>query len=287
MRNYHELQKARWEEGLFVCIGLDTDPEKVPAHRRSALVESTMLHFNCDIVDATRDIVSAYKPNTAFYKAHGSAGIRALQATTHYINLKAPDVPVILDDKSGDIGNTNNGHVKFAFEYCNADALTINPYVGRMALEPFLANGEKGFFILCRTSNPGAGEFQDLPVQTEWAPDGTMFLYEYVAFRAAKDWNEINNCGVVVGATVPDELLKVRQLVGDMPILIPGVGAQGGDLEAILKVCRDSTGQGMIINISRSAIYASSGPDFADRARDEVVRMNQIIQRTLGITKGE
>ena len=114
-----------------------------------------------------------------------------------------------------------------------------------------------------------------------------MSLYEYVAFRAAKDWNEINNCGVVVGATVPDELLKVRQLVGDMPILIPGVGAQGGDLEAILKVCRDSTGQGMIINISRSAIYASSGPDFADRARDEVVRMNQIIQRTLGITKGE
>ena len=287
MRNYRELQKARWEEGLFVCVGLDPDPEKIPKRRQSHMVEQAIPHFNCDIIDATRDIVSAYKPNTAFYEAYGAAGLHALEVTIRYINHKAPDVPVILDGKRGDIGNTNNGYVRFAFEYCRADALTVNPYVGRMALEPFLMNGEKGFFILCRTSNPGAGEFQDLSVETEWAPDGTMPLYEYVAFRAAKDWNESTNCGVVVGATVPDELLRVRQIIGDMPILIPGIGAQGGDLEAVLKVCPDSNGQGFIINVSRSVLYASSGPDFADRARDEVLRMNQVIHQVLGITKGE
>lgn len=278
MISYQELQRARGEAGLFVCVGLDTDPEKVPVHRRSSLIETTLLHFNCDIVDATRDVVSAYKPNVAFYVAHGVAGIHALERTCRYIKDKAPDVPIILDDKRGDIGNTNNGFVKFAFEYCHADAMTLNPYVGRVALQPFLDNPNKGFFILCRTSNPGAGEFQDLPVQTDWSPDGTIPLYEYVAFKAAKDWNEKNNCGVVVGATAPEELARVRQIVGDMPILIPGIGAQGGDLDAVLEVCGDSNEQGFLINISRSALYASNGKDFADRARDEVVKINQAIQ---------
>ncbi len=310
MRNYHELQKTRWDNGLFVCVGLDTDPDKVPKHRQSSLVEQTITHFNCDIVDATRDIVCAYKPNTAFYEAYGAPGIRALERTIGYIQDKFPEIPVILDYKRGDIGNTNNGYVKFAFDYCHADAVTLHPYLGREALEPFLARADKGIFILCRTSNPGAGEFQDEKIYRDQSEtvselgdisslareqgwnqalegDFEMSVYEYVALRVSRSWNTNSNCGLVVGATSPSELKYVRKIVGDMPILIPGIGAQGGDLEAVLGVCRDSKGQGMIINLSRSVLYASNGKDFADRARDEVLRMNQSIQQTLGITRGE
>ncbi len=189
------------------------------------------------------------------------------------IHTVAPDVPVILDAKDMDIGNTNTGYVRMAFEYCQADAITINPYLGMEAAQPFLDQKDKGIIVLCRTSNKGSGEFQDLLIKSD------MPLYQYVASRVAKYWNKNGNCALVVGATYPNELAQVRRIVGDMPILIPGIGVQGGDVEATVKAGRDSRGQGMIINASRSIIFASNGPDFAEAARRETLKLHNLINQ--------
>ena len=296
-RNFREMLEAQWAKGNFVCIGLDSELGKIPESARRQTTGRTILNFNEAIVDATKDVACAYKPNIAFYEAYGEAGLRALGETIDYIQKYAPDVPVILDAKRADIGNTNAGYVKAAFEYLRADAITVHPYLGAEALQPFLDRKDKGIIVLCRTSNPGSGEFQDRDVmltdddqviffgdekeedmeREEWL--SYLPFYKYVAYRVAREWNENGNCAVVVGATYPGELREVRRIVGDMPILIPGVGAQGGDVEKTVRAGKDSRGQGMIINSSRGIIFASNGADFAEAARRETLKLHTLINQ--------
>lgn len=279
-RNFRQMLEKKWGEGKSVCVGLDSEYAKLPPIRppMDDGFYGRALPFNTAIVEATKDLVLAYKPNLAFYIAHGDQGIKTLRRTCNIIRDIAPDVPVILDAKFADIGNTNAGYVQFAFEYLGADAVTVNPYLGREALQPFLDYKDKGIIVLCRTSNKGAGEFQDLVSD---APGGAGYrkLYQQVASRVLEDWNKNGNCGLVVGATCPEELAEVRYGVGDMPILIPGIGAQGGDVEATVKAGKDSRGKGMIINSSRGIIFASNGPDFAEAARRETEKLHNLINQ--------
>ncbi len=273
-RNFRELIETKWGEKKFLCVGLDSDYTKIPEFARTDDIANTIVTFNKAIVEATKDLVCAYKPNIAFYEAYGDAGWFALCETIVRIREMAPDVPVILDAKRADIGSTNVGYVDAAFDLLQADAITVHPYLGAEALEPFLARAEKGIFVLCRTSNPGAGEFQDLLVNGE--P-----LYRFVARRVASEWNKNGNCALVVGATYPDELREVRGLVGDMPILIPGIGAQGGDVEKTVSAGKDSRGQGMIINSSRGIIFASKDRDFAEAAGREALALHEEILKNV------
>ena len=253
----------RWQQGNFVCVGLDSDFAQIPqALKGAASVENVMAGFNQEIVDATHDLVCAYKPNAAFYEAQGDQGLRALARTVRHIKDNYPDIPVILDAKRADIGSTNNGYVQAAFDQLGVDAITVHPYLGREAMKPFLDRKDKGIIVLARTSNPGAGEFQDLPVGQAQEP-----LYRVIARQVAQSWNANGNCAVVVGATYPKELAEIRGIVGDMPILIPGIGAQGGEVEATVNAGKDSRTWGMIINSSRGIIFASKGADFAPAAR--------------------
>ncbi len=272
MKTFREKLEAQWAKGNFVCVGLDTVYEKVPdAVRKPGNRLESIVNFNSRIVDATKDLVCAYKPNSAFYEALGVLGPGVLDETIEYIHDVAPDVPVILDAKRADIGNTNEGYVRAAFDYFKADAITVNPYLGAEALSPFLDCEDKGIFVLCRTSNPGAGELQDLLVAEE--P-----LYLHVARNVAGKWNKRGNCALVVGATYPSELAEVRREVGDeMPILIPGIGAQGGDIEKTVRAGIDSERCGIVVNSSRGIIYASSGDDFAAAARMETAKLRDAI----------
>lgn len=269
---FHEMLEALWARNNFVCVGLDSDYGKIPQVVRTADIVATISTFNCQIIDATKDLVCAYKPNIAFYEACGDKGWLALRQTISHIKQVAPEVPVILDAKRADIGNTNSGYVQAAFEFFAADAITVHPYLGAEALEPFLARKNKGVLVLCRTSNPGAGEFQDLDV-------GGEPLYMAVAKRVATQWNKNNNCGLVVGATYPRELRAVREVVGDMPILIPGIGTQGGDVEATVSAGKDKRGHGMIVNASRSIIFSSPDADFADAAQRETTKLRNAINQ--------
>jgi orotidine-5'-phosphate decarboxylase len=228
--------------------------------------------FNKAIIDATHDLVCAYKPNSAFYEANGTEGIGELKKTCDYIREHYPEIVIILDAKRADIGSTNEGYAKFVFDYLGADAITLHPYLGREALKPFLDRKEKGSIILCRTSNPGAGEFQDQQV------DGKP-LYQYIAKMVATQWNLNDNCALVVGATYPLELSIVRRIVGSMPLLIPGIGAQGADIEATTKAGVDERGANAMINASRSIIFASNGTDFVARAREETLLLRDSINR--------
>src|SRR6266568_1041273 len=252
-----------WQQGNFVCVGLDSDYEQLPVGvQRSTSIEEAVFVFNREIIDATHDLVCAYKPNAACYEAQGEAGLRALMRTVYYIREMYPTIPVILDAKRADIGSTNVGYVGAAFDRLGVDAITVHPYLGKEALAPFLACKEKGIIVLAKTSNPGSGEFQDMLVGEARDP-----LYQVVARHVAQSWNENGNCGVVVGATYPAELQKVRAIVGDLPILIPGIGVQGGEIAATVRAGRDSRGWGMIINSSRGIIFASHESDFAQAAR--------------------
>ena len=297
-RNFRETLEAQWARDNFVCVGLDSEFGKIPESARrvdkegGVSVADTIVAFNRAIVEATQDLVCAYKPNAAFYEAYGAEGIDALRRTVSDIHTVAPDVPVILDAKRADIGNTNAGYVEAAFDFLGVDAITVHPYLGAEALQPFLARAEKGIIVLCRTSNPGAGEFQDLPIRFTdsediyvWRNTGRRMpgkelpLYQYVAHIVANKWNKNGNCGIVVGATYPDELREVRGIVGDMPILIPGIGAQGGDVEKTVTAGKDSRGQGMIINSARGIIFASKGADFREAARGETVKLRNLINQ--------
>lgn len=291
-RNFRELIENRWSEGKFVCVGLDSEYARIPFWAYG--VKNPIAAFNQYIIDATGDIACAYKLNSAFYEAQGVNGLRALKKTIRYIHETSPHTPVIFDAKRADIGNTNSGYIEAAFDYFKADAITVHPYLGREALQPFLGRADKGIFVLCRTSNPGAGEFQDVDVITDvedekrWGlgigdnlESWPLKLYRYVAYRVSREWNKSGNCGLVVGATYPEELRQIRQIVGDMPILIPGIGAQGGDIEKTVKAGQDSRGRGMIINSSRGIIFASSGPDFAEAARRETMKLHELVTKNL------
>ncbi len=281
MRNFMEMLRAKWAEGKFVCVGLDSELEKIPKGVTETS-ETPVITFNRNIIQATRLVACAYKPNIAFYADRGEEGLKDLIATISIIKEQAPDVPVILDCKRADIGNTNRGYVKEAFDIIGADAVTVNPYFGEEALQPFLECGDKGVIVLCRTSNKGAAEFQNLSVMVEgvFTP-----LYSRVAYQVCKHWNKLGNCALVVGATAPDELACVRSIVGNgFPILIPGIGKQGGDLEKTVNAGKDNNGQGMIINSSSGIIFASSGNDFAEAARLETKKLHDgIIQILKGV----
>lgn len=269
-RNFMELLKAQWAKGNFVCVGLDSEYAKIPNSLRAGASELlyndfVVSAFNQQIVEATSDLVCAYKPNLAFYLSHGEMGIIALKDTILIIHLVAPNVPVILDAKFGDIGNTNEGYAQFAFDYLRADAVTVHGYLGKESLRPFLDRKNKGVVVLCRTSNPGAGEFQELSVL------GAK-LYRLVARHVADEWNNNGNCAVVAGATYPEELGEIRQIVDDMPILIPGIGAQGGEIEKTVIAGQDKNGQGMIINSSRGIIFASN-------PREETLKLHNLINQ--------
>jgi orotidine-5'-phosphate decarboxylase len=279
---------ARWEKtGSLLCVGLDPELERMPAdakvdhvgtevvvcpeHGPETDVERWLLAFTQAIVRATADAVCAFKPNSAFYEQYGVAGLRSLKQLIRYIHAHHPGIPVILDAKRGDIGSTSAAYARFVFDDLDADAVTLHPYLGRDAIEPFLARTGRGALILCRTSNPGSGEFQDLTVTN--AGGRSEPLYQQVARAVAAEWNTRGNCGLVVGATYPEELGIVRGIVGDMPILVPGIGAQGGDVAATISQGRDSRGHGLMLSMSRSVLYASDGPDFAEAARREVDRV--------------
>ena len=278
-RDFRALLDARWEAGLFVSVGLDPDWERLPASLRAAAGSdpsddakaAVVLRFCTAIVDAAADFACAFKPNAAFFERFGAPGTAALGAVLRHIRAAAPAVPVIYDAKRGDIGSTNAGYVEDAFDRLGADAITVHPYLGRESLGPFLDRADRGVIVLVRTSNPGGGEFQDLRV-------GGEPLYSAVARRVADHWNRNNNCAVVVGATYPQELAAVRAIVGDMPILIPGVGAQGGDVRLTVEAGRDARGRGMIVNSSRGIIYAGAGEDFAEAARAETLRLTREIR---------
>ncbi len=261
------LARAWKSANSLVCVGLDPEPKKFPDRFRDA--PGGIFEFNKAIIDATRDLVCAYKPQFAHYAAHGAE--TQLEHTIDYIKATAPDAIVILDSKRGDIGSTAEQYAQEAFERYGADAVTVNPYLGRDSVEPFLRHEDKGVIILCRTSNPGAKDFQDLHV----GPGRKLF--QHVAESVARDWNAAGNCMLVVGATYPEELADIRKRVGDLPLLVPGVGAQGGDVARVMAAGKTSGATGLVISSSRAILYASSGDDFADAARRAALELRDSI----------
>jgi orotidine-5'-phosphate decarboxylase len=251
----------------LLCVGLDTDIKSVPEGLG-------IFEFNKAIIDATADLVCAYKPNIAFYESLGAPGMNALKRTREYIPA---DIPVIVDAKRGDIGNTARAYAQGLFEYFNFDAATASPYLGHDSLEPFMEYPDRGMFVLCRTSNAGAADFQSLSCETEQGPRP---LYRVIA-AAVAGWNTRDNLGLVVGATYPEELRVIRQDYPDMPLLIPGVGAQGGDLADVVKNGVDAARQRTIINSSRQVLYASRGSDFTAAAREAARELRDRINAPL------
>jgi orotidine-5'-phosphate decarboxylase len=258
------LQAARKNNSL-VCVGLDPDPKLMPE-------KISVSDFNKAIIEATSSLVCAYKPNLAFYEAMGDEGMEALKKTVKYI---PSHIPIIADGKRGDIGNTSKAYAKALFEVLGFDAATVNPYLGFDAVEPFLQYEDKGTILLCRTSNAGANDFQSLLCQT---PDGLRPLYEIVADKA-HEWNTRGNIGLVVGATYPDELKTIRAQHPDLPILIPGVGAQGGDVALTVKNGVSPRGDKAIINSSRQILYASKGTNFAEAAGKAAAALREEINK--------
>lgn len=263
-----EMLKARWRgAGTLLCVGLDPDPARFPKSLRSS--DSPVFEFCKAIVDATADFVCAFKPQIAYFASAGAES--ELQRLIAYIRQAHPAVPVILDAKRGDMASTAQHYAREVFERYNAHAVTLSPYLGFDSIEPYLSYAERGAFLLCRTSNAGGDDLQMLRV------DGEV-LYQRVA-RLANTWNRTGQLGLVVGATYPNELARVREIVGDMPLLVPGIGAQGGDVQASVSAGQTADGAGMVINSSRAILYASLGNDFADAAqraarntRDEINR---------------
>lgn len=260
-----KLDTITAKNNSLVCVGLDSDIAKIPVHFQSD--KTPQFTFNRAIIDATHDLVCAYKLNSAFYEAAGDRGVKQLQLTCDYFKKNHPEIPIILDAKRADISSTNQAYISYAFDYLGADAITLHPYLGREALEPFLNLKNKGLFILCRTSNPGAGEFQDLKFHGK--P-----LWQIVAQNVAHKWNQHHNCMLVVGATYPKELAQVRHIVGNMTLLIPGIGAQGGDIKATVTAGKNSRGTGMIINSSRGIIF-SQNPRFATQTLKDAINQHR------------
>jgi orotidine-5'-phosphate decarboxylase len=253
MNFLEKLAQASKQNRSLLCVGLDPDPALMPPG-------IGIFQFNRGIIEATTDLVCAYKPNIAFYESLGSEGLDILKRTRDYIPV---DIPVIVDAKRGDIGNTARSYAWGLFDYFNFDAMTASPYLGFDSLEPFIEYRDRGVMVLCRTSNAGAADFQSLSFETD---SGSKMLFEIVAEKVS-EWNKYGNLGLVVGATYPDELKLVRQRYPDMPLLIPGVGAQGGELEKVVAYGVDAGRQRTIINSSRQILYASNGKGFAEAAR--------------------
>ncbi len=245
----------------LLCVGLDSDFTKLPEKFRSQ--KHPQFAFNKWIIEQTATYVCAYKPNFAFYESRGDQGIKELKMTVEFLQEKYPDIFLIADAKRGDIGSTNEGYVKEIFDWFGFDAVTLHPYLGKEALQPFLDRKDKVSIILCRTSNPGAGEFQDL--ETSGEP-----LWKKVAKTVAKKWNENKNCMLVVGATYPSEMKEIRKVTNEMTFLVPGIGAQGGEVKAIMKSGLNSQRKGMMINSARGIIF-DKNPQLAAKELQEQI----------------
>lgn len=261
--------RARWQQAdSLLCVGLDPHPAKFPLlfHDR----DDAIFEFCRDVVDATAQYACAFKPQIAYFAAHAAED--ALRRLIRHVHESHPGIPVILDAKRGDIGSTASMYAMEAFERFAADAVTLNPYMGRDSAQPFLDYADKGCVFLCHTSNPGARDFQEL--DTAGAP-----LYQHVAEAISRQWNENGNCALVLGATFPEELKVIRGIVGDMPLLIPGIGAQGGDVAATVRNGKTADGTGLMINSSRGILYASQGSDYASAAANAAKTLRDQINR--------
>lgn len=265
MENLHTAWRCN---DSLVCVGLDPEPSRFPT--QFANDEDAVFVFCRAIVDATADLVCCFKPQIAHFAALGAES--ALERLIAHIHEHHPGVPVILDAKRGDIGSTAQHYANEAFDRYRADAVTLNPYLGRDSVQPFLDRADKGVILLCRTSNPGGADFQNLDCSGQ--P-----LYLRVAETIARDWNANGNCALVTGATWPEELGKVREVVGDMPLLVPGIGAQGGDVEAVMQHGQTANGTGLMISSSRAILYANRGEDFVDAARKAALDLRDSINR--------
>ena len=255
--NFTQQLATAWQTTQsLLCVGLDPDPAKFPAHLKGR--SEAIFEFCKTIVDATADLACSFKPQIAYFAAHRAED--QLEALIAHIHEKHPGIPVILDAKRGDIGATAEQYAIEAFERFRADAVTVNPYMGRDSVEPYLDYPDKGVILLCRTSNAGGSDLQFLDV-------GGEKLYERVARLAAEQWNTTGQIGLVVGATFPAEIARVREIVGDMPLLVPGIGAQGGDIEATVNAGKTAKTTGLMINSSRAILYAGKDENYAEAAR--------------------
>ena len=269
------LRQAWSRADSMLCVGLDPDPDRIPASLGRG--NEGLFNFCREIVDATATHVCAFKPQIAYFSAAGAE--HELERLIDHIHVHHPGIPVILDAKRGDIGSTAERYAVEAFERYRADAVTINPYMGFDSIEPWLAWEGRGVILLCRTSNPGGSDLQALDV-------GGEALYERVARLAAGPWNTNGQIGLVLGATFPAELARVRAIAGDLPMLVPGIGAQGGDVQATVAAGLARDGWGMIINSSRAILYASSGTDFAQAAATAAERTRNDIRQARALALG-
>lgn len=265
-----KLQQAWKSNNSLVCVGLDPDRTRIPEHLSKD--SDNVFSFNKAIIDVTADLVCAYKPQFAYYAGQNALG--SLRKTLAYLRDTHPEIPVILDVKRGDIGPTAKMYARECYDYYQADAVTVNPYMGTDTLKPFLDDPDKGVFVLCRTSNPGSVDFQDLRIEGVGKK-----LFEIVAEKAVRDWNYNGNVGLVAGATFPGDLGAIRKTVGEMPLLVPGVGAQGGDVAAVIENGISRSGAGLIVNSSRGILYASSGTKFAEGAREATILLRDQLNR--------
>jgi orotidine-5'-phosphate decarboxylase len=257
----HKLALRSETINSFLCVGLDPDTSSIPSGFLRD--KHPLFAFNRWIIDQTHSFTSAYKPNMAFYEALGPKGMQDLELTMEYLRTEHPSIVTICDAKRGDIGNTNYGYVSSIFGTLGFDAVTLHPYMGQESLAPFLERSDKACIILCRTSNPGAGEFQDL------LSDGKP-LWESVAYRVASGWNTSGNCMLVVGATYPQEMKRIRSIAPRIPFLVPGIGAQGGDIHSVVMAGIDETGGGLLISSSRAVLMHQDPASAARELRDEI-----------------
>ena len=264
------LHSASTRNNSMLCVGLDPEPTRFPAAMQGN--PRKIYDFCAAIVDATADVVCAFKPQIAYFAAHGAED--QLERVMQHLRANAPHVPVILDAKRGDIGSTAEQYAKEAFERYGADAVTLSPFMGFDSVEPYLAYPGKGAFLLCRTSNPGGDDLQN---QRLASVEGQPLLYEHLARLAQGPWNKNGQLGLVVGATYPAEIERVRALAPTVPLLIPGVGAQGGDAAATVRAGWRPNGP-IVVNSSRAILYASNGADFAAAARREAIKTRDMLQ---------
>ncbi|MGE5437239.1 MAG: orotidine-5'-phosphate decarboxylase [Syntrophothermus sp.] len=256
-------------ENKFICVGLDTDLEKIPEVIKSS--KNPIYDFNKAIIEATKDYAASYKLNFAFYESEGLEGLKALEET---LSLIPVDILTIGDAKRGDIGNTSSMYAKAIFDKLNFDAITLHPYMGFDSLSPFIEYQDKLNFILALTSNPGANDFEKLKLSSG------EYLYQTVIAEVNK-WNKYINCGIVFGATKLDELKENIKRFLDLPVLLPGVGAQGGSLEDVVSTFKQAGRKNYLVNISRGIIYKSSSNDFAEKAHEEIIFLNKKVEDIL------
>jgi orotidine-5'-phosphate decarboxylase len=264
-----EKLKRKNDELKFICVGLDTDIDKIPVHLKS--LSNPVLEFNKAIITETSNYAAAYKINFAFYEKLGPVGLEIIERT---ISLIPKDILIIGDAKRGDIGNTSKMYAEALFDYFNFDSITINPYLGEDSVTPFLEREGKIIFLLALTSNPGAGDFEKLKL------DNGQFLFQKI-IEKVNDWNKKNNCGIVFGATKIEELKENLTSFGNLPVLLPGVGSQGGSLENVVSAFKENFRQNYIINVSRAVIYKSNDKNFAKTAGNEIINLNNSVKAIL------